>query len=220
MKYYKALFFGSIGSIVETSDIQRKSFNQAFKQSGLNWYWTKKKYKYLLNKSGGEDRISKYAKDKKININAKKLRNLKTKIFNNYLKEKELKLRPGVKNLINFCIKNKIKIGFVSSTSLNNINSIFYCLKRSIKKNYFNFIGNSKLVKKNKPSPEIYIYALKKLKLNSKDCIAIEDSQESLDSAVKAKIKCVIFPGKFHSTKKFLRAYGKVNKLSKKIMKI
>ena len=58
MKYYKALFFGSIGSIVETSDLQRKSFNQAFIKSGLNWHWTKKEYKKLLNKSGGEDRIS------------------------------------------------------------------------------------------------------------------------------------------------------------------
>ena len=219
MKYYKALLYGSIGSIVETSDLQRKSFNQAFIKSGLNWYWTKKEYKKLLNKSGGEDRISRYAKESNIRVNAKKIRGLKTKIFNNYLKKKELKLRPGVKDLINFCIKNKIKLGFVSSTSLNNINSIFYCLRRSIKKNYFNFIGNSNLVKKNKPNPDIYLFALKKLKLKPKECIAIEDSQESLDSAVKAKIRCLIFPGKFHSRKKILRAHKTVFKLNIKIMK-
>ena len=218
MKYYKALFFGSIGSIVETSDIQRKSFNQAFKLSGLNWYWTKKKYKNLLNNSGGQDRILRYAKQKKIVVNTKKIRNLKTKLFNNFLKKKELKLRPGVKNLIIFCIKNKIKLGFVSSTSLNNINSIFYCLRNSIKKNYFDFIGNSKLVKKKKPNPEIYLYALKKLKLRSKDCIAIEDSQESLDSAIGAKIKCIIFPGKFHVSKKFRGALKKIYKINKKFI--
>ena len=219
MKYYKALLYGSIGSIVETSDLQRKSFNQAFIKSGLNWYWTKKEYKKLLNKSGGEDRISRYAKQSNITVNAKKIRSLKTKIFNNYLKRKELKLRPGIKDLINFCIKNKIKLGFVSSTSLNNINSIFYCLRRSIKKNYFNFIGNSSLVKKNKPNPDIYLFALKHLKLKPKECIAIEDSQESLDAAVKAKIKCLIFPGKFHSDKKFLRAYKTVFNLNIKIMR-
>jgi beta-phosphoglucomutase-like phosphatase (HAD superfamily) len=218
LKYYKALFFGSIGSIVETSDIQRKSFNQAFKQSGLNWYWTKNKYKNLLNNSGGQDRILRYAKQKKITINAKKIRNLKTKLFNDYLKKKELRLRPGVKNLLIFCIKNKIKLGFVSSTSLNNINSIFYCLRNSIKKNYFDFIGNSKLVKKNKPNPEIYLYALKKLRLKSQDCIAIEDSQESLDSAIGAKIKCIIFPGKFHISKKFKGALKKIYKIDKKFI--
>jgi len=219
LKYYKALFFGSIGSIVETSDLQRKSFNKAFNQSGLNWYWTKRKYENLLNKSGGEDRISRYAKKNKITVNAKKLRSLKTKIFNNYLKKKELKLRPGVKDLINFCIKNKIKLGFVSSTTLNNINSIFYCLRSSIKKNYFDFIGNSNIVKRNKPNPDIYLFALKKLKLKSKECIAVEDSQESLNAAVTAKIKCLIFPGKFHSKKKFIRAHKKVHRLSKKIIK-
>jgi len=219
LKYYKALFFGSIGSIVETSDLQRKSFNQAFIKSDLNWYWTKKQYKKLLNKSGGEDRVSRYAKQSNIRVNAKKIRSLKTKIFNNYLKKKELKLRPGVKDLINFCIKNKIKLGFVSSTSLNNINSIFYCLRRSIKKSYFNFIGNSSLVKKNKPNPDIYLFALKKLKLKPRECIAIEDSQESLNAAFKAKIKCLIFPGKFHSSKKFLRAYKKVFNLNTKIMR-
>ena len=219
MRNYKALLFGSIGSIVETSDLQRKSFNLAFKQSGLNWYWTKKEYKKLLNKSGGEDRISRYAKQKKIAVNAKKLRGLKTKIFNNYLKKKELKLRPGVKNLLNHCIKNKIKLAFVSSTSLSNINSIFYCLRSSIHKNYFDFVGNSKLVKKNKPNPDIYLLALKKLKLKPKECIAIEDSQKSLDAAVKAKIKCLIFPGQFHVNKKFLRAYKKVIRLSTKFMR-
>ena len=31
----KALFFGSIGTIVETSEIQRQSFNLAFKDAGL-----------------------------------------------------------------------------------------------------------------------------------------------------------------------------------------
>ena len=87
MKYYKALLFGSIGSIVETSEIQRKSFNKAFKQYGLDWNWTKREYQKLLSKSGGKDRITRYAKKKKNIINSEYLRNLKTKIFNNYLKK-------------------------------------------------------------------------------------------------------------------------------------
>ena len=218
MTNYKGLLFGSIGSIVETSEIQRKSFNKAFKKSGLNWIWTKKKYINLLNKSGGKDRIAKYAKKKNIKVNSQKIRNLKTEVFNNYLKKYHLTLRPGVKNIINVCKKQKIKIAFVSSTSLNNINSIFFSLRNSIKKKDFKFIGNSKLVKKHKPNPDIYLMALKKLNLKANDCIAIEDSQESLNSARRAKIKCVIFPGKFHSKKKFVGAYKKVYRLNKNII--
>jgi beta-phosphoglucomutase-like phosphatase (HAD superfamily) len=218
LKYYKALLFGSIGSIVETSEIQRKSFNKAFKQYGLDWNWTKREYQNLLSKSGGKDRISRYAKKKKNEVNSVYLRNLKTKIFNNYLRKNHLKLRPGVKNLISLCKKENIKIAFVSSTSLNNINAILYCLRNSINKKDFNFIGNAKLVKKFKPNPEIYLLAIKKLKLNPNDCVAIEDSQESLNSARRAKIKCIIFPGKFHSSKKFIGAYKKVYQLNKNII--
>ena len=218
MKYYKALLFGSIGSIVETSEIQRKSFNKAFKQYGLNWNWTKREYSNLLNKSGGQDRISRYAKKSNKIVNSAYLRNLKTKIFNNYLKKNQLKLRPGVKNLILFCKKEKIKLAFVSSTSSKNINAIFHTLRNSINKKDFSFVGNSKLVKKLKPNPAIYLLALKKLKLKAKDCLAIEDTQESLNSARRAKIKCIIFPGKFHSSRKFIGAYKKVYRLNKNII--
>ena len=217
-KHYKALLFGSIGTLVETSEIQRKSFNEAFKKKGLDWYWTKKEYIKLLNKSGGRDRILEYAKKKYTKVNAKQLRNLKTKLFNNFLKKNYLKLRPGVKSIINFCNKEKIKLAFVTSTSKNNINSIFFSLRKSINQKNFSFIGNSKLVKNLKPNPEIYLFALKKLKLKPKECLAIEDSQESLNSAFNAKIKCVIFPGKFHLNKKFKNAHKKVNKLSKNII--
>ena len=106
----------------------------------------------------------------------------------------------------------------VSSTSLNNINAILYCLRKSINKRNFNFIGNAKLVKKLKPNPDIYLLALKKLKLKANDCVAIEDSQESLNSAKRAKIKCIIFPGKFHLNKKFKNAFKKLEKLNKNII--
>ena len=50
----KALLFGSIGTIVETSEIQRQSFNKAFKDAGLNWYWNIATYCDLLKDPGGK----------------------------------------------------------------------------------------------------------------------------------------------------------------------
>ena len=45
---YKALIFGSIGTLIESSNIQRNSFNEAFKEAGLDWYWDEQDYKILL----------------------------------------------------------------------------------------------------------------------------------------------------------------------------
>ena len=105
---------------------------------------------------------------KNININTKKLRDLKTKIFNDYLKKNKIKPRAGVLNIINFCKKNNIKLGFATSTTVNNINSIFFTLKNIIDKKDFNFIGNDKLVLRKKPYPDIYKIALKKLNIRSR----------------------------------------------------
>ena len=213
---YKALIFGSIGTIVETSNIQRKSFNKAFKEFGLDWYWSTSEYKKLLEKSGGENRLSKYANKKNIKINTKKLRDLKTKFFNDYLKKNKIKPRVGVTNIINFCKKNNIKLGFATSTTINNINSIFFTLKNTIGKNDFNFIGNDKIVLRKKPHPNIYNITLKKLNLRPKECLAIEDTEESMKSALKAKIRCIAFPGKLHEHQKFKGAYKIIKKLNKK----
>ena len=213
---YKAVIFGAIGTIVETSNIQRKSFNKAFKEFGLDWYWSPTEYKKLLKKSGGENRLSSYANKKNVKINTKKLRDLKTKFFNDYLKKNEIKPRDGVLNIINFCKKNNIKLGFATSTTANNINSIFFTLKNTIDKKDFNFIGNDKLVLRKKPYPDIYKIALKKLNIRSKECLAIEDTEESMKSALEAKIRCVAFPGKLHKHQKFKGAYKIIKKLSKK----
>ena len=213
---YKAVIFGSIGTIVETSNIQRKSFNKAFKEFGLDWYWSASEYKKLLEKSGGENRLSKYANKKNIKINTKKLRDLKTKFFNDYLKKNKIKPRVGVTNIINFCKKNNIKLGFATSTTINNINSIFFTLKNTIGKNDFNFIGNDKIVLRKKPHPNIYNITLKKLNLRPKECLAIEDTEESMKSALKAKIRCIAFPGKLHEHQKFKGAYKIIKKLNKK----
>ena len=213
---YKSIIFGSIGTLVETSNIQRKSFNKAFKEFGLDWYWSTSEYKKLLEKSGGENRLSKYANKKNIKINTKKLRDLKTKFFNDYLKKNKIKPRAGVLNIINFCKKNNIRLGFATSTTTNNINAIFFTLRNKIKKKDFNFIGSGKLVSRKKPYPDIYKIALKKMNLRSNECLAIEDTEESTRSALKAKIRCIAFPGKLQEHKKFKGAYKIIKKLDKK----
>ncbi len=35
----KAILLGSIGVVAETSDIQRRAYNTAFKEAGLDWVW-------------------------------------------------------------------------------------------------------------------------------------------------------------------------------------
>ena len=209
----KAIIFGSIGTLVETSDIQRQSFNQAFKEIGLDWYWDKNNYKNLLKKSGGRNRVEYFANINQNTVDSKKIRELKTQYFNRYLNSNIINPREGVLEVIKYAKLNNIKIGLASTTTIENIDAIFTTLRDKIVKTDFNFIGNSKLIKNVKPYPDIYFEALKKLSVKENECIAIEDSVESALSANKARIECIAFPGLFHMDDDFSFCKKCLNKL-------
>ena len=57
----KAILFGGIGTLLETSEIQRMAFNEAFDRCGLDWHWDRDAYLDMLAIPGGVQRILRYA---------------------------------------------------------------------------------------------------------------------------------------------------------------
>ena len=179
---YKAILFGSIGTLIETSDLQRESFNEAFKEAGLDWYWDQEDYRLLLKQSGGTKRIEDFAEKNNVNVNASQIRNRKTEIFSSFIIKNKQKLRKSVDEIIKYTKDNNIKLAFSTSTTLNNVDAVFESLSSQIAKEDFDFIGNKSFVKNEKPHPEIYKVTLDKLNLHPEDCLAIEDTEESSNS--------------------------------------
>ena len=56
-----SIFFGSIGVLAETSDLQRKAYNAALKLNGIDWQWNVGTYCSLLQDPGGQKRLSLFA---------------------------------------------------------------------------------------------------------------------------------------------------------------
>ena len=217
---YKALLFGSIGTLIESSNIQRNSFNEAFKEAGLEWYWDEQDYKILLKKSGGTKRVEDFAEKNNVNVNAAKIRNRKTEIFSSFIIQNKQKLRTSVHEIIQYAKENNIRLGFATSTTINNINAVFESLTGQILKEDFDFIGNKSFVRYEKPHHEIYNVILEKLNLQKEECLAIEDTEESSNSAVSAGIKCIAFPGEFHVDDKFEMCIKKINLLDQSIFSL
>ena len=211
---YKAILFGSIGTLLETSELQRTAFNQAFSENGLDWNWNQAQYQNLLKKSGGRQRIEDYAAQQGVEVDAKKLHNEKTKIFDDFMVSGNVLLRPGVANLIEQALDNGIKLAFVTSTSKDNVDAVFQALKNQLNRSNFSFIGNDKMVSNTKPKPDIYLKALSELNLVAQDCIAIEDTEVSMQSALAASIKCIGFPGAFAKDNDFSSAILVTDNLS------
>ena len=56
---------------------------------------------------------------------------------------------------------------------------------------YVDYYISGENCKNNKPSPDIYLNALKSLNINSDEAIAVEDASQGIESAVRANIKVV-----------------------------
>ena len=192
----KALFFGSIGTIVETSEIQRQSFNLAFKDAGLNWYWNIATYCDLLREPGGKKRIRNYSSNTLSENIVDLIHSKKEEYFEEFLSESLLP-RDGVTEIIDLCSKRKIKLGFITSTSLKNINSIKNALIGKLDFSFFDIITSIENVKNPKPDSEVYTFALRELGLDKNDVYGIEDTKANQSAAIELGITCFLNPGEY-----------------------
>jgi phosphoglycolate phosphatase-like HAD superfamily hydrolase len=53
----QAIIFDVDGTLADTEDAHRQSFNKAFAEAGLNWNWDVALYDKLLKVTGGKERI-------------------------------------------------------------------------------------------------------------------------------------------------------------------
>ena len=192
----KSILFGSIGVLVESSEIQRKAFNEAFKEFGLDWYWNVANYIKMLEKPGGFNRIAEYSKFKLNENEVKEIHNLKVKHFK-YLSKNKLKPRKGILETINYGLKNKIKIGFITTTNKLTLDLVIEGLLDFIDFSKFDLITYDENVSRRKPHPDIYNYAIKKLDLDCSSSISIENTIENCNSSNGAKLPTLFYPGEY-----------------------
>ena len=115
----------------------------------------------------------------------------------------KFKLRPGVAKVIERAKLKNIKIAIATASSLTNVETLAKSVWGTSVNNIFNVVVTGNEVKKKKPSPEAYHLALKKLCIQSKHCLAIEDSLPGLRSAKGAGLRTVITPSLYTKNDNF-----------------
>ncbi|MEM9975853.1 MAG: HAD-IA family hydrolase [Pseudomonadota bacterium] len=194
----KAILFGSIGTIVETSDLQRDAFNAAFAEAGVPIRWSAEQYADLLLTSGGRKRIEAEAQARGLVVDATALHSRKSQLFQERLAQGGLALRPGVGEVISEARARGLALGFVTTTSRANVDAILTAVSSRISAQTFDFIGDETMVEARKPAPDIFLRALHDLGIGPDSAVAIEDSPESVAAAVAAGVPTIALPGAAH----------------------
>ncbi|MEM9947514.1 MAG: HAD-IA family hydrolase [Cyanobacteria bacterium P01_D01_bin.36] len=189
-----AILFGSIGTIADTSELQRQAFNQAFAKHNLDWQWHRDDYISMLEKSGGKQRIEDYAKSLGQSVDAQAIHSSKSAIFQQLLQTETIEPRPGVLEVVKQAEQQGIKLALVTTTSAQNVASILKAMEKTLLAEKFDIIMDKSDVSAGKPSAEPYLFAVQRLGERTEDCVAIEDNLDGVRAAESARLGCVAFP--------------------------
>lgn len=190
----KAVLFGSIGTMVESSELQRIAFNSAFKEVGLDWVWDIKTYQSLLSQSGGKRRILTFAEARGEDVDAEAVHARKTELFQEWLSSRGATLRPGVLDVLLDAKNRGHAIAFVTTTE--RVTAELVANAALIDgKSPFRLITNRDFGYADKPAPEIYEFVLRQLGVEASGAVAIEDNKDGVAASKAAGVKTIGFAG-------------------------
>lgn len=201
MAQLKALLFDVDGTLADTErDGHRPAFNKAFREAGLDWDWGVELYADLLTVTGGKERIRYFVENYLPDFNppeglgafAARLHQRKTHFYLDMLQLGEIPLRNGVARLLREARAAGLRLGIATTTTPENVT---YLLEATLGKEaiaWFECIAAGDIVPKKKPAPDIYLYAMQQMGLQPEECLAFEDSDNGIRSAVAAKLKTIV----------------------------
>lgn len=218
----KAIIFGSIGTLTETSELQRRAFNQAFADAAIDWTWDAQTYQNLVAGDGaivgGSARIAAFATARGLLLSPEHIQRLhdaKGEIFQRMMAEQKLVPNVGVVELIAHARASGLQIAFASTTSPENIGAMFAATAPALTAADFDLVLSGNDVFAIKPAPDIYLCALERLGISADEAIAIEDTVTSMAAPIAAHIPTVVVPGVIARSQNFgdtriLNALGSV----------
>jgi HAD superfamily hydrolase (TIGR01509 family) len=196
----EALIFDVDGTLAETEETHRLTFNEAFHAAGLDWDWTPDLYRDLLQITGGKERIRHYIKAYKPPGGEAALEQLlalhadAAKRYAAYVASGAIAPRPGVMRLIGEARANGLRLAIATTSTPGSVAAMLQVFFGAEAKTIFEVIAAGDVVANKKPAPDVYLYALKELGLPAAACVVFEDSHKGVVAARGAGLAVVATP--------------------------
>lgn len=119
------------------------------------------------------------------------VRQKRIELMDEFVSQNGVEPKPGAKALLSYIKDNGYALALATATPVDRAGRY---LKSVELYSFFDQIVSAREVKRGKPAPDIYLCAAKRLGLDPKECIALEDSQNGIRSAFAAGCKTIMVP--------------------------
>ena len=190
----EAVLWDMDGVIADTGPYHLQAWHTVFSERGFNYSEEDFRRNFgqrndtIIQKVAG-DRLSPAEVE---TIAAKKEEIYRQKVANN------IKPLPGVIELMKSLGGCGVKMAVASSAPLENIRLIMRGLGIA---DYFQAVVWGKEVTEGKPSPQVFLLAAKRLKIEPAGCVVIEDAVAGVTAAKRAGMRCVAVTNTHPGTK-------------------
>lgn len=201
----EALIFDVDGTLAETEEAHRQSFNEAFAAFGLEWNWDKELYRQLLQVTGGKERLRYYIDNWKPPghaVAAARFAGIyqeKSARYAALVKAGAAPARPGIRRLITEAHERGVRLAIATTSLRGSVDTLLRAMLGEEGPSWFAVIAAGDAVARKKPAPDIYCFALEKLGCGAGSCVAIEDSENGIRAARAAGLPVVAAPSTYLS---------------------
>lgn len=198
----EALIFDVDGTLADTEEAHRQSFNDAFRAHGLDFCWSRELYGELLQVTGGKERLAAFfdrirlagSERERLQCAIPLLHATKTSFYRERIESGRVGLRPGIRRLMSEARAAGVRLAIASTTSPENVTALLEGALGYGALAEFSVIATGDAVPRKKPAPDVYLLALSRLGIPARCAVAFEDSAIGVAAAKGAGILTVATP--------------------------
>ncbi len=196
----RALLFDVDGTLADTEEVHRVSFNDAMRELGLPHAWDEAAYAALLAVPGGKERLAHYAaslpaaEGDRLRSRLPELHARKTELYTRRVARGGCPLRPGIERLLDEAAEAGVLLGIATTTSAPNVTALLEATLGPGGPGRFATVACGDMVAAKKPAPDVYRLALAALGVQAGEAIAFEDSSPGLRASKAAGLFTVVTP--------------------------
>lgn len=193
----EALVFDVDGTVAETENLHRRAFNLAFCECGIELSWDAREYRRLLRIQGGKERIARSLAERETPLPGPAVAAIhaaKCRSYDMLLGAEGAPWRPGVRRLMDEASRMGLRLALATTTTEANLAPLFAPVLGPGWRARFGAIVAGDAVARKKPAPDVYLEALRRLRVRAADAVAFEDSAAGVESAWRAGLAVVATP--------------------------